>query len=79
MSGSYRPSMAAQQDVLVAIRAVAEAGQSMPKPHGLAVDLGRSLSVIHASIAALHDRGVLTMRRRGMRLVINFPDGVHTA
>ena len=51
----------------------------MPKPHGLAVDLGRSLSVIHASIAALHDRGVLTMRRRGMRLVINFPDGVHTA
>ena len=79
MSGSYTPSLAARYSVLRAVLNAADAGQPMPKPAIMGRSIGLCTSVVHAALAALHDDGTITMRHRGMRLVVRYIDGTETA
>lgn len=79
MTGSYTPSVTTRSNVLAAVRSFAELGEPMPKPAALAQAMGRSVSTIRAAIGSLHDAGAFTIRHKGRRLVVHFPDGTKTA
>lgn len=78
MRKNIPPSLDARAAVLGEIIAAIDHCRPMPKAAAIAVDIGRSLSVVHDSLGALHDDGTLTLVRGRYRFVAKFVDGTET-